>query len=141
MINKNFKQHIPAIISGVCCWVLISAIAGTACVFRATFGLPCPACGSSRAAAALLQGNIAQSLEFHPLIFVSLALIAALIFKPSIFKSKRANILLICLFSLYIAVFIIRIVLYFPESEPMTFLDASLLGRFINFICNIYNTR
>ena len=146
MFFKNVKQHIPAIISGVCCWVLISVITGTSCWVRAVFGFPCPGCGSTRAAVALFRGNIKQAAAFHPLIFVSLALLivftAALIFKINILKLKRINILLWCVFALYMAVFIIRMILFYPDAEPMTYLDKSLWGRLINFItCNIYNTR
>ena len=145
MIYKKFKQHIPALISGVCCWILISVTAGTACWFRALSGFPCPGCGSSRAAAELFRGNIKQAAEFHPLIFVSIALLAlfiiALIFKKNIFKFKRVNIFLWCALAAYISVFVIRMILFYPEAEPMTYLETSLFGRFIDFTCNIYNTR
>ena len=139
------KRHIPAALAGLCCWILLSAVAGTSCWLRAIFGLPCPGCGSSRAVIALFHGNIKQAVEFHPLIFVSLILpvifIIAFIFKINISKFRFTNIFLWCIIGLYISVFAVRMILFYPETEPLTYLDTSLWGRIINFIYNIYNTR
>ena len=37
------------------------------CVFRSLTGIPCPGCGSTRAATAMLQGDLASSLASNPL--------------------------------------------------------------------------
>lgn len=37
------------------------------CYFRTHFHLYCPGCGGSRAAIALLQGNITESLRYNPI--------------------------------------------------------------------------
>lgn len=36
------------------------------CVFRAIFGIDCPACGITRSAGALLTGDIPGAFRFHP---------------------------------------------------------------------------
>ena len=141
---KNLKRHAPAVILGACCWGLIYAVTGTACWFRAALGFPCPGCGTSRAAAALVRGDIKQALEFHPLIFVTLVLFAVLVLKINkinMLKSNRANILLWGIFAVYAAVFAARMVLFYPDAEPLTYLETSLLGRFSGFIGNIYSMR
>jgi hypothetical protein len=33
-------------------------------------GIPCPGCGLTRATLALLRGDVASALHFHPLVFV-----------------------------------------------------------------------
>ena len=138
MIYKKFKRHIPALTAGLGCWAFIFIISGTSCLIKGLSGFPCPGCGSSRAAAALFHGNIKQALDYHPLIFVSLGLpvifIITYIFRLNILKFKAVNILLFIIFLVYIAVFIVRLILYYPDTEPMTYLESSFLGRFINFI-------
>ena len=145
MLYKNFKQHIPAAITGICCWVCLFIISGTLCLCRALLGFPCPGCGLSRAALELFCGNINRAVEYHPLIFVTFGLlaffIAAAVLNINILKFKYADNLLFLIFLIYLSVYIVRIILFFPETEPMTYLETSVLGRIINFICNIYNTR
>jgi hypothetical protein len=40
------------------------------CPIRATTGVPCPGCGLTRATMALLSGDLAEALHWHPLVFV-----------------------------------------------------------------------
>jgi hypothetical protein len=48
------------------------------CPFRMLTGLPCPACGGTRALAALALGNLRQSLAFNPLVsLAALGIVAA----------------------------------------------------------------
>lgn len=44
------------------------------CIFHSVTGLYCPGCGGTRAARLLLQGNILQSLYYHPLVLYGAAL-------------------------------------------------------------------
>jgi hypothetical protein len=47
------------------------------CPIAAAFGQPCPACGLTRAALALLLGNVREAFAFHPLVFAVLPLVGA----------------------------------------------------------------
>ena len=133
----------PAIFAGICLWVGLWVFTGTSCWVRSIFGIPCPGCGSSRAVAEICRGNIKQALRFHPLVFLSLAVL--FVFGFSIFgksdKSKSpkkiADLALLCCAVLYIGVYIVRMVMFFPTTEPMTYLHASILGRLIGFIENL----
>jgi hypothetical protein len=40
------------------------------CPSAALLGIPCPGCGLTRATLALLHGDLASALRFHPLVFV-----------------------------------------------------------------------
>lgn len=57
--------------------VRVGADRGIYCAFHRTTGIPCPACGSFRAAQLLLQGHWLQALVLQPLA-TTLAAIAAL---------------------------------------------------------------
>ena len=46
-----------------------------ACFFHSITGLNCPGCGSQRALAAVLRGDIAQSLHYNLLFVISLPLV------------------------------------------------------------------
>jgi hypothetical protein len=41
------------------------------CAFHALTGMPCPTCGATRCALALLHGHAAEALAFNPLAFVA----------------------------------------------------------------------
>lgn len=48
------------------------------CVLRLLFGLPCPACGLTRASGWLARGELAHALRLHPLVPLVLGELAAL---------------------------------------------------------------
>ncbi len=49
----------------------------TLCVFRNVTGVPCPTCGSSRAALAVVQGRPLEAIVFNPFVTVAGALAIA----------------------------------------------------------------
>jgi hypothetical protein len=51
------------------------------CLIRAVTGRPCPACGMTRAMAALLQGQVKTAARYNLLVFPAGAVVAALIIK------------------------------------------------------------
>jgi hypothetical protein len=132
---KKLTKHMPAILAGVCVWVFLWIVTGSSCWIRSIFGIPCPGCGSTRAAAEIFRGNIAQALKFHPLIFLSAAILAAciisLVFGLKLFAKFKAP--LWCCVFLYMGVYVVRMVMYFPQAEPMIYLGTSMLGRVIGF--------
>jgi len=52
-------------------------LAGGPCGFKVLTGAPCPGCGMTRSVGALLRGDLAASLRFHPLGLASAAAFAA----------------------------------------------------------------
>jgi hypothetical protein len=52
----------------------------TICPFALVTGLACPLCGGTRAAAALLHGDLAAAWAFHPLVFVVVPVMVVLWF-------------------------------------------------------------
>jgi len=80
------------------------------CPIRALLGVPCPTCGMSRAALALLRLDFAASLRYHPLLVpFSLSLWFAIhkdLFRLS--KKARDGILIGCA-AVVFAVYLIRL--------------------------------
>lgn len=50
--------------------VLATVIDVPLCPTAATFGIPCPGCGLTRATLAALQGHLGQAWHLHPLVFL-----------------------------------------------------------------------
>jgi len=61
------------------------SLPGLPCGFRTVSGLPCPFCGGTRAARALLNGNLARAADLNPLaypaVILCLAVAGALVFE------------------------------------------------------------
>jgi hypothetical protein len=53
-------------------WMPLLARLAPACVFHALTGVPCPACGTTRAVLALAQLDPRAAIEFNPLVTVGL---------------------------------------------------------------------
>lgn len=70
---------------------------GVGCVWRHFLHIPCPGCGMTRAAVALLHGDLAKMLRGH-FMLPFLPLVALLIlFDGRLFRDKRANTALLLL--------------------------------------------
>ena len=51
-------------------WIVLSRLAISVpvkCLFRAVTGVPCPACGNTRAVVTFFKGNILEALYYNPL--------------------------------------------------------------------------
>lgn len=127
---------------------------GTSCLFQSTFGIPCPACGSTRSSYALIQGDVKKALYWHPLIFLSLAILIGTISivlydevkkqrayrEGKEYKMRTLSSKFWFVFSgilvLYLIVYVIRFLDLYP-NPPMNFNQKSILGRILNFIKKI----
>ncbi len=89
------------------------------CPLRWTFGVECPACGMTRAAAALLRFDFIGAFRFNPLVYVVCAYAAICaygwLFRPRLLRSKRLWAVFIALFLCFWAV---RIALFFLGQYP-----------------------
>jgi hypothetical protein len=119
--------------------------AGTVCFVNATTGLPCPGCGSARAFAALLRGDVAEAHRMHPLILLSAAVLAVALLDAlapaartglwpwrrlgAKFSPKAIRRALVGLAILYVAVYAARMLLMFPDTPPMSVNENALYRR------------
>ena len=81
------------------------------CLFINIFGIPCPACGITRAYISLLRFDIREAFRWHPLFWCV---------PFFLFGVKRKKIFYL-LGSLFFLVWIVRMYLYFPDTPPMKF--------------------
>lgn len=115
-------------------WLLTSSI----CIFRSIIGLPCPGCGLTRAFLAVMRGDPAAAFSAHPLFLlaaVSLAAAAIIMFiKPVLLSSRPASVVIVVIFVVFFAVYIYRMIIYFPTSEPLTFNQNAFIPRILNWL-------
>ncbi|MCL2499329.1 MAG: DUF2752 domain-containing protein [Defluviitaleaceae bacterium] len=104
---------------------------GFPCVFYWGVGVPCPACGLTRAFINAVRLDFGQAFAYHPLFIIVpiLPLIASGSTKP-----KVQNTLWIIAIVLIIAVWVVRMALFFPDTLPMVFNWQSLLGRVLQTV-------
>jgi hypothetical protein len=127
------KSLLPLALAVGAFWLVMRFFTGTACLLASFTGLPCPSCGITRAAAALLRGDLASSFRFYPPL-IPLLLLAA--FSAAVFPLKEKKLLIkiaervqIAFVVLVLLVYAVRMILYFPETEPMNFNGDGILPR------------
>lgn len=99
---------------------------GTICLIRGTIGIPCPACGITRAYKSFFQGDLIEAFEYHPLFILPLLLVLIFIIHKSSFKKSA-----ILIGGLFIIVYLLRMYLYFPDIEPLKFNNNALMPRVV----------
>ncbi|MCL2406170.1 MAG: DUF2752 domain-containing protein [Defluviitaleaceae bacterium] len=91
-------------------------------------GLPCPACGLTRAFISLARLEFSQAFAYHPLFFM-VPVVPFLGLER--ISSKWRNILAFAGIGVLVAVWVVRMVQLFPHTAPMTFNDNSFTGWLI----------
>lgn len=123
-MNKIKPSHI-LIFSVIVAWFFLFG-----CPLRFLTGISCAGCGMTRALFALLHGDFAAAWHFHPLIYI-MPLLLILFFFRNRFSSKTRKNIIVFIFVLFTAVYIIRIIngneIVTPHFEDNAF--KSLLNK------------
>ncbi|WP_440895422.1 DUF2752 domain-containing protein [Amphibacillus sp. Q70] len=95
-IHKKVYLTLFIISSGILYLKVISPVFGIhiSCPFRQLTGFYCPGCGMTRAAIALLDGQIYQSFRFNMLIFLILPLLLLYYLLEKQGKVKQSKLLM-----------------------------------------------
>lgn len=122
-------------IFAVCVLLLIFAVLAASgllpCSIRQTIGIPCPTCGMTRAWLCVFCGDMVSAFHMHPL-FWMFPVLGVLLYL--IRKKKARYFVLITGIVMLLAVYIIRMIMYFPETEPMTFYSDALIAKLLERI-------
>ncbi|MBQ8086572.1 MAG: DUF2752 domain-containing protein [Lachnospiraceae bacterium] len=131
-IANNYKGIIIVIIYFIVTHILF----GYVCPFRLLTGIPCPACGLTRAGISLILLDFDKVFFYNPMIipiavFIIYCVICRYIFDvPVRFASAIIVILSILLFILYYY----RMVKMFPNHEPMEYVSRNLFSPIYRLI-------
>jgi len=106
------------------------------CIFKAIFGLPCPACGMTRAFTHCLAGEFKKAFFYHPLFLFSIIVFLVLLFRKNRIVSHvyKSNVFWITMFIIFMVVWVIRMFLLFPNNPPLDFNKNGLLPLIIRTV-------
>ena len=123
IFKKNMKVYYPYVI------VLILYLVGFAlfdphgnnCMVQRTIHIPCPLCGMTRASVHLVQFRFIEAFRYHPLVYIMPIMALTVFFNGYRVFSKLfySKVFWSTVISLFIIVYVIRMVIYFPHTEPM----------------------
>jgi len=132
LLDKILKRLYPTIVFttvGVL-GILVSNLFGRGiCIFRFLFGIPCPACGMTRAHLSLFEGDIVNAFRYHPLFWVpALVCVLGLL-------DKLSNRVITVLAVLAMVVWVVRMTLLLPNQiEPMVFDERGIVPIIFNWL-------
>ena len=128
--NKWVRLVAVLTLFSVYCLVMTLTV-GTPCPMRYLTGFPCPACGMTRANLLAIRLDFAGAFRMHPLFFYSYLLAAAAVAftaRPDWALKKTVAGAAIALTAVFVAVYIYRMVAFYPAAEPLAYNWRSLLG-------------
>jgi hypothetical protein len=131
-VAAGIKKYGVAVLLLAAFMFLTHVTAGTVCMVNALFGMPCPGCGLTRAWYAALGLRVGEAFAFHPLFAVPFVYVGIWVWtrvrkvNPPWFKTLSIGVL-----AAFLAVYVIRMVMFFPHTEPFVLNFDSFLLRFL----------
>lgn len=129
--NTNKLLLLITFVSGA---IVLSNVFGTACPIRLISGLPCPACGMTRACMAALRFDFSAAFYYHPLFplgICAVLLCVAAVFLPDLTTKKALTVAAGCAAAAVIAVFVWRLAFKSESFMPLQYSYDSLVGILI----------
>ncbi len=132
------KRDYLALAAGAAVALALAGTGGSACFFKSVYGVPCPGCGMSRALLALACGDVALAFSFHPLApLVPFIGLVALLRNTAPFRELyNSGIFWVACAACFVAVWAVRMVVYFPHTPPMEYSRSSLAYRAFALLFN-----
>lgn len=112
----------------------------SSCLVKLIFSVPCPFCGMTRAVVALITLHPVVAFHYNPFVYVLPFLAVIIIYKDYKYINKiySSKIFWFSLLSVFIMVFIIRLIYIFPNA-PLNIYKRGLLLKIIKYFKNVKN--
>ncbi len=131
LLKKDIREHWKAAAFMLAAVIVLTGCFKGACISRIITGLPCPACGMTRAALLFFAGRWQESFRLQPFFAAFLAGIFFFAVERYLMRRRKASRLLVCYAYAMLAASLIfygyRMVRYFPHTPPMTYDRDNLL--------------
>lgn len=100
------------------------------CPLYYVIGIPCPTCGMTRAFDALIHLDLNQALYYNPSFILVIVVVIVFIFEDYLELKLVKKIYTICLI-LLVLIYLIRMIIYFPNHDVLNYNQASLLNKLL----------
>lgn len=119
--------------------IIASLFSSTICVFKTITGLPCPGCGLTRSYLSFFRGDIINAFKYHPLFLLPVILIINLIYnKVKINKFIINEKVVICFIVIFLTVYVLRMIMFFPHYPPMDINYNGIIPRAMKIISKMH---
>ena len=122
-IKRDMKNHWLSFVLLLGAMAISQYFFHSVCIFQILFGIPCAACGMSRAFLLLLQGRWIEAIRMHPLLPFVIIGIIFYIFSKYLVETYGIILLIVS-----IILYIYRMKLYFPNTAPMVYREDNGLA-------------
>lgn len=121
-IKLDFQNNRIGILVVILYFVFCMLFFREVCPMLIVTGLPCPACGLTRAGILFLQGDFAGAFSMHPFIYVWIAYACYFGYNRYIRGRKMPGgmTIMILIILAMVVYYGYRMLCYFPDREPMT---------------------
>lgn len=136
LIISDLKKYWKPLVFTALYFVFAKLLFNQICPSKIFFGLPCPGCGMSRALFLFFTFHPIKAFFMHPLfVFVILLVVVFVVMRYFLFVSvSKLKMPVVVLMISAIILFVIRIILYFPDVEPVVLYKNSILEQLIEII-------
>ena len=134
---EDLKRFRREILIALIAAAALQLIFGKVCLTRILFGLPCPFCGFTRAAALSAVFRFREAFSLQPMLYPFAVLLGLLILKRYFGLEFLRFVILpyLCAFTVgVLALYIYRLFWVFPPKAPVIYDGNNLFKDVINFI-------
>lgn len=132
-IWKDIRSFWIAILAVIIFYIFMHIVFDAFCPSLVLTGLPCPGCGMTRSIIFFLTGQWERSFYVHPLgwVVVLFALYCGCFRYIKGKKVPGVKWIVVCLIVAALVLFLIRMILYFPDRPPYTYNYGNLIEKII----------
>lgn len=119
--------------------LLVQMLFGTVCASKLLFGIPCAACGMTRAFKYFFELKVSKAFSFHPVFPLVIADFVLFLY-VRYFNPKKENIFVwasIVLIAVAFAVYFVRMYYLFPSTAPLDYYKDNLFSYILSRKANL----
>lgn len=133
-IKDDIKANGAGLAAVAACFAAFAFLFGDVCPTQILFGLPCPACGLTRAGVCVLLGLYERAWDLNPFIYGWIFVILVACWQRYVRGKKMGKafwVFMGIMIGAMLIFYIYRMWRYFPYQEPMTFHEDGIFSEYI----------